>query len=218
MLKFFILIYTLLFSLLIISAYNQKFKRYYVILKALCSFGFVMVAVVGNFYTDSINNLIWVLPSLVFYMIGDIFICFKATKALLLTGAGSFLIGHLIMIISIYSRTPIKLVDFVIPAACVIILWVLSSLDSIDVGSFKKPALIYSFFLSWVSSKTFFMMINNDFTRRSSLFSVGYLLLFVSDFTIFFMLFYSRKFKYFKLFELLTYYYGMFLIAVSTFI
>lgn len=217
MLRIFFIIYTLMFALLIISVYHQKLNKYYVVPKALCSLGFIIVAMVGSFLSGNTSDLFMALPCLVFYLIGDVCLCFKTSKKLLYTGAGSFFLGHLIMIVSIYKRTPLKFYDFIIPLICVIIVCILSSLDSIDAGGLKKYILIYSFFLGWVNSKAFLLMISTNFTMKGILFFGGYLLFLVSDFIIYFILFCSNKNKYFRFLELLTYYYGLFFIAVSIF-
>jgi len=217
MLHIFFIAYTLMFILLIISAYHHKFNQYYVIPKALCSLGFILTAMIGSVLTGNTDNLSVMLPGLIFYMMGDIFLCFKTSKKFLFTGAGSFFLGHLIIIISIYQYTSLHLVDFIIPFICVIIICALSSLDSIDTGDLKKQILIYAFVLAWITSKAFWLMLNNDFTINSILFFMGYLLFLISDFIIFFILFNSYKNKYLRFLELLTYYYGLFLIAVSIF-
>jgi len=144
--RIFFIAYTLMFILLIISVYHQKLRQYYVVPKTLCSLGFIIIAITGSVLKGNTNDLSVFLPGLVFYLIGDICLCFKASKKFLYTGAGSFFLGHLIIIISIYKYTSLHPADFIIPAICVIVVFLLSSLNSIDTGDLKRYILIYGFF------------------------------------------------------------------------
>jgi uncharacterized membrane protein YhhN len=212
-------LYTLVFTLLIITCYKDKFKKYYTLVKFTNSLLFIAIATCGVISSGDTVLYFDILPALVMCLIGDVILAISkgaTNKNLFLLGLGSFLIGHILFILLFNNLHPLSIYDFILPIFSVLITFGLSKIKGMNVGNMLPCILLYSFFVSLLFFKSLGLL-QATASLRNILLCVGSCLFFISDGIILFLYFYIKKHPLVNFFNLLTYYYGMFLIALSIF-
>lgn len=215
--KILFLLYTLFFTALIVTSYKKPFKKYYTLIKFLTSFLFIVIATYGMFISKNTDFYFNMLPPLLMCLLGDVLLGLsndKKSKNLFLSGLFSFLTAHILFILGFNSINSLSLCDFILPLLIVLITFKLCNIKKMNVQNMRYYILIYSFFVSLL----FFKSVNLVFVTTSMktlLLCVGSFLFFISDTIILFLYFYEHKHHLTCFFNLLTYYYGMFLIALS---
>lgn len=215
----FITIYTMFFIFLISTRYIKTNKKYYTAAKTVNSIGFIIVAVYGGTVLDNMSNFYYMLPALVFCLCGDVLLGLHTqceTKACFLAGIFSFTAAHIAYTFAFSKTAPLTAYDFIFPIISMFITFKLTNLKDMEIEKkLKKYTIMYSFFVTLLLSKSIGILFVLGITTKSMLIFIGSLLFFVSDFIIFFLYFYKKKHHLVGTFNLLFYYYGMFLLALS---
>ncbi|QSX05015.1 hypothetical protein JYG23_09985 [Sedimentibacter sp. zth1] len=216
----FLVIYTLLFSLLISTYYNNNLKRYYTLAKAINSLCFVAVALYGGINFGNTTNLYFMLPAFILCLLGDVFLGINATKKntenYFILGLLSFLIAHLVFAMALNRYVKLSIYDFILPIVSVLLTYVLLNLDCMDISQkLKKYSILYSFFVALLLAKGITLSIVCGYSMKNILILLGSILFFASDFVLMFLLFYRKKHHLMGTLNLLLYYYGMLLLSFS---
>lgn len=210
--------YSLVFGILLAVVCNETWKkRYYIWAKGVASLGFVIVFA-ASVYERGKNGQLWLmLPALFCCFAGDILMAAYnryRKKIHFLMGLFIFLVGHLCFVSWLCKMQPIELVDFVIPVLAVALTWGLTSLKKVHTGKLRPFILLYSFFVALFFAKGLRLVLT-QFSISTLMIAVGSFLFFVSDISILFLYFYKKKGYGVHIFNLVTYYYGIFLLATN---
>lgn len=210
-------LYTIAFVVLMRTCYRDDAKKYYTLAKFVNSALFIWVATYGMLRSGDSEWYYSLLPGLMMCLVGDVVLGIGSSKKSnnwFLGGLGSFLIGHILLVWAFSKVQPISGCDFIVPAVMVLITWGLSCMKGMNVGKLLPYVLVYSFFVALTFAKSLNMVLSVG-SVRNGLLCIGTLLFLISDAIILFLYFYKKKHYLVGFFNLLTYYYGMFLIALS---
>lgn len=217
-----IIVYGLLFVLLLslsVLIYHKNYRnlRRTIVFKSLSSLLFLSMAIYAYIFIGSYHIFeIFIITALFFSLIGDVLICFIRKKIYFISAGISFFIAHIVYVIGFCYITGISLIELLIIG----VLWLLFPLAvKISKVSIKSHYLVvygYYAILVIMAVKALSFIFYQPFGLVNALLiSIGGFLFLVSDVIIFFEKF-DRNLRI-KLFipNLLTYYIGQALIALS---
>lgn len=230
-------LYSIPFTFLMHSLSNPKYKKYYVLRKAINSIAFIAVSIFCAYYGENTEILRYLLPALILCFVGDIIIGFynvvyernvkenelsyaetgtnfTAKAAIFILGLLAFAFGHGCFIYAFSKMQRFTWVDFVFPVMAIFITIGLTRIDGMETGRFTVLIAAYSFMVAMLFSKGLHLVLA-QFSVRNLLLSIGAALFLISDGFILFLYFYKKKSKAVHVINLATYYYGMFFIALS---
>lgn len=211
-----LIVYSMFFGLIAAVACRTEWKKkYYTHVKTLNSAAFLGVFGVSAYVSGDILQFWLMLPAFLCCFAGDILMaqynrCRK--RVYFKMGLGIFLAGHICFARWLCVVQPLALVDFVMPVLAVLLAWYLVSLKNVHTGKLKPFIMLYACFVAMVFGKGLRLAICFP-TVSNLMIAVGSALFFVSDISIVFLYFYKQKGVSVHLFNLATYYYGMFLLA-----
>lgn len=234
-LAFFILVYAAAFCLLIATGTYQNLSRLGVAAKSLTSLCFIGIALASSliatttalsaYETSPLSLVLFyrMLPALLLCFLGDVFLEINQRdekKRFFIPGLIAFLLGHVGFVIAYDILSPFSFLELIIPALAVLLTFFLTRLKLMDTGKMRPYVLIYSFFVAWLLSKGLFVLIyqlqNTKLPIAMSIFIfIGSMLFFISDVIILFLMFYTKKYKYTRFFNLLTYYGAQLFLGLS---
>lgn len=207
--------YSLVFAMLLAVACNEIQKKHYIWAKGVSSLSFLVVFGLSAYKSGAIYQFWLMLPAFFCCFAGDILMAaynrFRK-KIHFLMGLGIFLMGHLCFVRWLCKIQPLEWVNLVIPALAVVLTWGLTLLKKIHTGRLRPFILLYSFFVALFVSKGLHLVLT-QFSIATLMIAVGSILFFVSDISILFLYFHKKKGYGVHIFNLATYYYGMFLLA-----
>lgn len=207
--------YSLVFALIAAVATHAEWKKHYIWVKALNSFAFVVVFFVSAYLSMEIHQFWLMMPAFFCCFVGDIFMAaynrFRK-RVHFMMGLGTFLAGHLCFARWLCTIQSLAGTDLILPVLAVLFAWYLVSLKSVHTGRIKPFIILYAFFVALVLTKGLGLAIAKP-GIASVMIAVGVVLFFVSDVSIVFLYFQKRKGAGVHLFNLATYYYGVFLLA-----
>ncbi len=214
-----LIIYVLVFSILILTEYNKKFKKYHVFFKGLTSFIFLSTALyfaVG--YSGPFSNLFQILMciALFFCLVGDVFLSIVSGRSdswFFVLGVVSFAAAHVIFFVAFGAVVPITIVDILTAVVIAILCFGITKLKIIDIQDKKALILAYSVFLGLLMAKGITVLVDFGTTQFAIIAFLGATLFFVSDVILLFILFSTRKIKILTFLNLLTYYSATMLLA-----
>ena len=185
--------------------------------KTLCSLCFVAVAAVCAVMGSRPEAFWRLLPALLCCVVGDVVLALYnhlRRPGLFLAGLGAFLAGHALFVWGLCRLQP---VDWLVPLAAVlgaVGAAVLSGMPGMRTGRMRPWVILYAAFVSALLGKGLQLAFG---VAQPWCFLVlaGAALFWVSDLLILFLYFYHAKHPAVHVANLLTYYYAMFLIAVS---
>lgn len=215
---FFTTCYVAAFVLLILSCYVERFHKYHLFFKCLNSMLFLLIAVYGmTRVTDDI--IFWRLfPAFCFCFLGDFFLARKLeakAEKNFVYGLASFLAAHCLFLIAFSFLEPSTFFVFLLPVLGVFLTMILMNLKKMVVGKFKKPVLVYSYFVTALFVKCGQLyLLENDRLFNKLVFLGGTLFL-VSDMIILFLYFYQTKYKVVRFLNLFTYYSATYFLALA---
>lgn len=207
----FIIFYVIFFALLMVTSYNQKYRRYYVPAKALTSLVFVLAA-----FFNMKGQFSWTwMAAFIFCFLGDVFLGLDEKKnvtANFILGLSSFVLGHLFFIMTIDQIVKFHFKDLIVPIGMMIFTFFLTKHPKFHVKDHKIPILIYSVIVSLLCVKGIDIF---QYHPSCLKIMIGAFLFCISDFILLFMYFYEDKVKILKFLNLLTYYSATMLLAMS---
>ncbi len=213
-------VYTALLCGLLAVVRSGKYRKYYIWAKALCSLGFLAVLFAAWLLTGENDRFFMMLPAFFCCFGGDILLGFYnrfRRKPQFLAGLFVFLAGHLLFVRWICMEGGMAFVDVLFPLGAVGLALLLTSMKRMHTGRLRPFILIYAFFVAlFFSSAVRFAVTRPVWENAAAAMGAGLLL--VSDISILFLYFYKRGGIKIHIFNLLTYYYGMFVLAGSLFL
>lgn len=212
-------VYSLLFVLLAAVAYRPEWKKYYIPAKGMNSLAFLLIFFVAGYHSDDVRQFWLMLPAFFCCFVGDILMAAyncRRRRMYFLMGLGIFLAGHLCFVRWLCRIQRLTVIDLVFPAVSVLLAWWLTSRNNIHTGRLKPFILFYTFFVALFFAKGIHLAAV-QFSLQHVMIAAGSALFFASDISLLF-LYFSRKNGYaVHLFNLASYYYGMFLLAANLF-
>jgi uncharacterized membrane protein YhhN len=188
------------------------------ILKAITSIFFVLIAIAGYKYNKKNKKYFsYLFAGLIFSLTGDVFLAVSNKGVFLILGLVSFAITHVLYTTAFCNLVAIELKDIglalviAIPTVCV-----LAIKDGFDFAGIFLPVVLYTILISIMVAKAFSLL---KF-RRGNLPSIvliitGAVLFFISDFILVFYLFYTPRFEILGYLNLILYYLGQGVLAIS---
>lgn len=185
--------------------------------KTLCSLCFVAMAAVCAALGSRPEAFWRLLPALLCCVVGDVVLALYnhlRRPGLFLTGLGAFLAGHALFVWGLCRLQPM---GWPVPLAAVLGAGgavVLSGLPGMQTGRMRLWVVLYAAFVSALLGKGLQLAFGMG-ELWCFLVLAGAVLFWVSDLLILFLYFYPAKHPAVHVANILTYYYAMFLIAVS---
>ncbi|MBN2853850.1 MAG: lysoplasmalogenase [Clostridia bacterium] len=196
---------------------NYQNKKRSLIFKSLTSLLFFYIAVHSFLFSGGQEIFaVFIITALLFCVIGDILICFIKRKFFFKLAGTSFFIGHVFYCIGFFYATRTSMIEIVI----LIVLWLLFPLSvKISKVALKKNYfLVFAYFilLSTMCVKSFSFLFYQSFGLSNAMMTAaGGLLFYISDIIIFFEKFQKETRRKLFIPNLITYYVGQTLIALS---
>ena len=213
-------VYTALLCGLIAVVRSGKYRKYYIWAKAACSFSFLAVLFAARFLTGENDRFFMMLPAFFCCFAGDILLGFYnrfRRKPQFLAGLFVFLAGHLFFVRWICTEGGTAFSDVLFPLGAVGLALLLTSMKRMHTGRLRPFILIYAFFVALFFSAAVRLAVTSPAWENAAA-ALGAGLILVSDISILFLYFYKRGGIKIHIFNLLTYYYGMFVLAGSLFL
>ena len=201
--------YGVLFLWFLNQVKKPDYKKNYVLVKTLQSAAFVSVFLAAAVVSRDILD--------VCCFAGDVILAFYnkiKKKRLFLLGLVTFLMGHLFFIRWLDRMQPPAVADMVFPVIAVIGIFAVTGMGSFHTGRLRPCILVYTFFIAYLFAKSMHIAVSIPSVHHMVC-AVGSLLFMVSDISILFLYFYKNKDRKVHLFNLTTYYVGIFLLAIS---
>ena len=210
--------YSLVFGILTAIVCNESWKKkYYIWAKGIASLGFMVVLVLSAYESGKWYQFWMMLPAFFCCLVGDVLMAaynrFRK-KIHFIVGLIIFLAGHLCFARWLCKMQPMELINLVVPILAVVMTWGLTSSKKIHTGRLRPFILLYSFFVALFLSKGLYLVLTH-FSVANLMIAVGSVLFFVSDISILFLYFYKKRGSGIHIFNLATYYYGVFLLATN---
>ena len=208
--------YSAVFAVLTAVACRPEWKqKYYIAAKTICSLAFGAIFLIASRKSGDDGQFLLMLPAFFCCIAGDVFMAVYnryRKRRYFIGGLLTFLAGHLFFVRWLCQRQHLQIVDFLIPVFGVALAWMLMAKKNIHTGKLRPFIMIYAFFVALFFSKGMHLAIT-DFSVPNLMIAVGSGLFFASDISILFLYFYKSKGVKIHIFNLATYYYGMFLLA-----
>ncbi len=209
--------YSLAVMCLFAAVLRPAWKNYYIAVKTVCSFSFLAVLAVSAVCGEREAQFMRMLPAFFCCLAGDVFLAFYnrfRRRPQFLAGLFCFLAGHIGFVRWLCAGRPLRAGDMLFPAAAVLLALGLTGGTYLHTGRLRPYIALYTFFVALFFTKGVSLPAAEPGT--ASLFTAaGAALFFLSDFSILFLYFGRRKGPWLHVFNLATYYYGMFFLAVS---
>lgn len=210
----------LMFVFLIALMYFQivgdvTFRR---IFKAAASVMFILTAVFSYKYSGkNKRTFIIMLIGLIFALGGDVFLSFGNSGLFFVLGLGSFSLAHIFYtaaFCSLVKFSPKDLIPALIIAVPTISFLLLK--DGFNFAGMFPLIVLYTILISVMVSKAISLLRLENKNMTSVMFSIiGAVLFFISDFILVFVFFYDKDFTLLPYLNLIIYYSGQALLALS---
>lgn len=201
---------------LILTCYHPHFRSYHLLMKTLCSLGFLLFAILQNQKVGAMYFWqFWL--GLFLCFIGDVLLAIyfhKQKKIYFVVGLISFLMAHIDFVYTMHLKLELQVIEVLLASGFVLVSLYLSKLPKMKMKQLFWPIMFYSFFVSLFLIKG----IGIGFQAQHNghlMIMIAAVLFFTSDFILLWMRFYEKKWKYSHFLNLLTYYSAMYLLAYS---
>lgn len=212
-----LLIYSIPVGFLLYTLINKKYRKNFLCFKIVCSSCFLVISFLCAIGGSGLVNYLYVFPAFFMCFAGDILLGFfnlNKRKKFFILGLLFFLTGH-IFFLTFYCRiVQLHVVDVIFPICAVLVLPFFIHKRKMVIGKLKPFVFIYAFFVSFLFSKSMLLFLKLH-TLQTGLLACGSFLFMISDLLILFLYFYRNRRWITHGLNLATYYYGMFLLALS---
>lgn len=194
---------------------KPDYKKTYLVRKTIQSLAFLAVLVLSWRICGQTFLFLQLLPAFLCCLIGDVLLALYnklRKKRMFATGLCVFLAGHLFFLHRMSSMQTFSWTDLIFPACGVVIAAVMTGSKSFHTGRLRPCILVYTFFVSTLFAKSVHVAWSMPDAFHVTA-AVGCLLFFASDFSILFLYFYKTRDIRIHLFNLASYYMGMFFLA-----
>lgn len=212
-----LLLYSIPFAFLMVTLLYSKSKKYYTLGKTLASLGFIVVAIVSGLEGTHLIDVWHTMPAFLLCLTGDVLLGIynqNKQKEYFLAGLCVFLCGHIGFFLSFARMSGVLAWEMIIPVFGVMLTIWLEKRPGMNTEKLKVGILLYSYFVSLLLTKTIFMAVK-ECSAGTLLLAIGAGLFLISDVLLLFLNFYKKRFVTLHVLNLITYYYGIFLMAAS---
>lgn len=209
--------YSLFAAGLLAVVLHPAWKKYYIAGKTACSFAFLAVLVTAGICGEKEAQLRLMLPAFLCCLAGDIFMGFYnrfRRRPQFLAGLFCFLAGHIGFVRWLCAGQPLRGAQLLFPAAAVLLVLGMTGGTYLHTGRLRPYIAVYAFFVALFFTKGVCLPAAEPGTA-SLMTAAGATLFFLSDISILFLYFYKNRNVWIHIFNLATYYYGMFFLAAS---
>ncbi len=216
----FLAIAVIITTVFIIVDYKGEPKRA-LIMKTLASIGFVSVAISAFLYGNGDGEYFkFILCGLILGLIGDVALALRAVyeekkDKYFIIGLGAFLLGHIAYTIEFTKISSITLIEIIIAAIIVTLFVSFGKLVKLQYVNMKPFVIGYMCVISVMVVKAVSIAITIGINEANMLISIGAVLFAISDMILAFIYFWNKKVKVLSPLNLITYYGGQLLIALS---
>lgn len=205
---------------------SRKNRGLYALAKGVCSTLFVLCAIFAFIYGGQNGTAAFaiMLAGLVLCACGDILLGIanrnakKVSKKPFVLGAVFFSFAHLAFCAMFYAKLPFNWYDLILPVICVILVFMLEKSDKIRLKKIKPLALVYSFLVGLMTGKAASMLfLAGGLYIGDVILAMGAVLFFISDVILMFLYFGTNRRKLMRGANLVTYYVGIYLMALSAY-
>lgn len=210
-------VYTILFGVLTAVVWQEKRKKYYLAAKGMNSLAFLVVLFVSGAVSGELMQLVLMFPAFLCCFAGDILLAVyhrSQKSSYFLLGLVIFLAGHICFVRWMCRAQKLTITDFWFPAAAVFIVLCLMRLPGMHTGRMKPFILIYTFFVAMLFAKGIHLAVSVP-SLQTVMAAAGGTLFLASDISILFLYFYKGSGRKVHVFNLGTYYYGMYLLSAN---
>lgn len=209
--------YSIVFGGLAAATVKKELKKYYVLAKCAASAAFMVIFLMACHVSLDVRQFWLMLPAFLFCFVGDVLLAFynkSRKRKFFLSGLLVFLAGHICFVRWLGRGQRLMTVDFLFPLIAVSLTFGLTSLKQIHTGRLRPFIMIYAFFVSLFFARGVHLAVLR-LDVPSLAVAVGSALFLISDISILFLYFYEKTGWRIHIFNLATYYYGMFFLAIS---
>ena len=211
------IIYSIPLGMLLYTLINNRYRNYFLYLKTICSFCFLCLSFYCAYKGNNLLFYKYIFPAFFFCFLGDIiFGIFNKSKRkrYFLLGTIIFLIGHIVFLAAFYRLQSFSIYELFFPIVAVSLIAFLVKKKKMQLGKLLPFAYIYGFFVAMLFSKSTYMFIEMK-SLSMLLLNMGSFLFMISDLLILFLYFYRKRRWATHGFNIVTYYYGIFLMVLS---
>ena len=212
-----LLLYSVPFIFLMMTLLDAKTKKYYTLGKTLASVGFIIVAIVSGMIGNHQIDVWHTMPAFLLCLSGDVLLGIynqNKKKEFFLAGLCVFLCGHIGFFLSFARMGGVKAWELMIPVIGVLLTIWMENRPGMDTGKLKYEILLYSYFVTLLLTKTIFLAVK-EMSVGTVMLAIGAGLFLISDVILLFLNFYKKRILVLHVANLITYYYGIFLMAAS---
>ncbi|HKM29691.1 MAG TPA: lysoplasmalogenase family protein [Bacilli bacterium] len=222
----FVIIGIMMVSMIVYMYYYFKVtKEIRLALKLATSLWFVLLGIAAIFIqTDkNIKFSIIMLLGLIFGFLGDAVLGLRRTnsesnKAFFCVGLLAFMLGHILYSLAYFSFSSYpQYIYFLVALAVTVVLIVVVELTKVKLGYLRAPNYLYTYISSFLLT-TIVLAVIDGFTLGKTLALLGIVSFISSDVILNYLYFKElspAKFKIYKYINIVTYYVGQMLIALS---
>lgn len=222
MIPYYLFIIMMFSIVLLIHTKRKNLSTVSIIFKALTSLFFIGICVSsqylhrgGHFY------FYFILTALILSFLGDVLLAFpidiaRGVNRNFIAGLLSFALAHIFFSISFITMTSLTIKDlllFLIIASALLI--TLKLIKGFNYNGMFPFVVLYLLIISFMVAKALSVLSMLTFNFGALLIVIGAILFFISDIILSFIYFHSKNFKKLVPLNLITYYIGQALIALS---
>ncbi len=195
------------------------------VLKALASFGFILVFVIGfkeNFMTAIFSDVAWfLLLGLVCGLLGDLVLALRPLqpkekdKTIIVYGILFFSLGHIFYLISLISYKEFGSLSLILGLIMLVIIVGMSKVLGFVMGKAKIPTFFYTFLIFMMVGQAIYVGHLDNYSTFTTYLFFGAVLFAVSDLILAPIYYKNDNRALLIIFNLSTYYAAQILIALS---
>jgi uncharacterized membrane protein YhhN len=218
--------YAILSTLIFIYVESKKNKPLFAwVLKALASFGFILVFTIGFYQrlNDSIqlNIGLFILLGLVCGMLGDLVLALRPLqpkekdKTIIVYGIMFFSLGHIFYLITLISYKEFGSLALILGLIMLPVIIAMSKVLGFEMGKARMPTFIYTFLIFMMVGEAIYVGHLDNYTTFSTYLIFGAILFAISDLILSPIYYKGDNRAFLVISNLLTYYAAQILIALS---
>lgn len=223
MIIYFVMAFAVLcaFAFILIQTLNKPLLSF--VLKMIASMGFIILGIIAVNESYEFTMGLLLLLGGIFGLCGDVMLGLKEFKFVqgnkpLITGIGTFMIGHVlyysVMVILFGFNIYVPFVGIIIAA----VIYLSGRKMKMNYGGTVIPTYLYAFILASTMAQAFFVMLTTGFTLPGIFLFIGFTLFLVSDLLLSFIYFLpenEKRSKPIRILNLSTYYLAQIIIMFT---
>lgn len=216
------LLYLLALAGLLVVA--RRRRSWYAAAKGICSGLFLVCALVAWFTgTQRAAGVFWQLwAALLLCALGDVLlgvanrVSQKVDKLPFVVGAISFTLAHVLFCVLYYHLEGFRWYDLVLPLVLMLVLYLLEKTDKVRLKKIRPLGYVYTFVVALMVTKALELLATPALAPEAAVrIAIGAMLFLCSDVVLLFLYFGTKKQKWLRGLNLLSYYAGLWLLALS---